>query len=161
MNQKKRTKPSKKDHTAAVHTGKPKTYPLNSEGSKYAGAVIKYGECVILAKRIDFCPYSKKEPPYAGHWSVFCGEIEQNETPIQAATRELFEETGIKISEEFFKKIGRIKDLELFITEVKERPKVELNYEHTECGFFKIEYLDSSPNPMDEKVIKMIQETQT
>jgi 8-oxo-dGTP pyrophosphatase MutT (NUDIX family) len=149
-------KQSKKDHTADAHTGKKQTNPLSSKRAKYAGAAIKYGNCVILAKRIEICPYSKKPPPYPGYWSVFCGAIEKGENPKQAAARELFEETGLKFPENSLKRLGQLDDLELFYVSVEERPIINLNYEHTEFGFFKIDSLFFSPDPIDEKVIKLI-----
>ena len=33
---------------------------------------------------------------YSGHWGLFGGHIEENETPEEAVTRELFEEIGYK-----------------------------------------------------------------
>ena len=38
----------------------------------------------------------RKNPPYAGQWSIPGGQIKQGEKEEQAARRELFEETGIK-----------------------------------------------------------------
>lgn len=44
-------------------------------------------------------PYWAKKD--AGAWSIPKGEFEENEDPLDAATREMEEETGVKVSGEF------------------------------------------------------------
>ena len=63
--------------------------------TKAAGVGLVYGNSILLGKRI----YKWKGKPveFGGHWSIFGGAIEPNETEAECAIRELYEETGIKI----------------------------------------------------------------
>lgn len=53
------------------------------------GAVIFQNNTVLLVKR--------KNPPHANEWAIPGGKIQTGETLQQAAERETFEETGIKV----------------------------------------------------------------
>ena len=57
-----------------------------------SSVVSKNGKC-ILEKRPDRCH------SYPGHWSLVAGKIEKGETPVEAAKREILEETRIKVGE--------------------------------------------------------------
>lgn len=82
----------------------------------------------------------------AGHWDLPKGKIENNETPEQAAIREVKEETGLDIQlikgfeqsyTYFFKEQSQIlvqKKVIFFISEVKTQ-NVKLSYEHTEYAW--------------------------
>jgi 8-oxo-dGTP diphosphatase len=52
-----------------------------------AGIVVLRGDEVLLIKR--------GKPPYAGEWSIPGGKIEYGESAVEAALRELLEETGV------------------------------------------------------------------
>ena len=56
-----------------------------------SGLAILCGESILLCKRIE--AYYGYKVPFGGYWSIFGGAIEKNESPKQAAKRELFEES--------------------------------------------------------------------
>jgi|ERR1700733_5334222 len=74
---------------------------------------------------------------YAGHWAFPKGHPEPGETPVQTAERELFEETGLSISQFFaflpleeryqFKLEGKhiIKSVQYFLAEVTGKVKLQ------------------------------------
>ena len=53
-----------------------------------AGLLLKFGESVLLGRRSSICTNLN------GYWSMPCGVTEEGESPIDAAKREFFEETG-------------------------------------------------------------------
>lgn len=146
----------KRENTADAPLGTVAEH-LSSEGPKNAGVVIFYGNTVALGKRIEVCPYTKKPPAFAGYWSPFCGAIEKGETPEEAAARELKEETGIEVETGRLNLMSQIRDLALFALDTKDLKMIELDYEHTEYGYFKVSQLHNSPNPIDEELVKLIQ----
>jgi len=121
-----------------------------------AGVVLISGELVILAKRIFF--WEGIPVRYGGYWSPFAGAIEENETPKEAAQRELFEESGVKLPLESFKfqkVIHKDRPFHLFLAEVESIPKITLDEEHTELGTFRIDLLHTI-DPIDKEVVKCI-----
>lgn len=72
-------------------------------------------------------------------WGVPAGKIEPNEMPLQAALRELFEETNIRISPSQIKAIGKLYVQKpkisyiyhMFQVHLSEIPEVKLSSEHT------------------------------
>ena len=57
-----------------------------------AGLIFKYGCSVLLGKRAAFCN------DLHGYWSMPCGAIDRGELPHEAAVREFYEETNVKLS---------------------------------------------------------------
>lgn len=55
-----------------------------------AVAVVRRGDCVLIGPRPEGVPL-------AGYWEFPGGKILSQETPADAATRECFEETGLRI----------------------------------------------------------------
>lgn len=121
--------------------------------SKYAGVAVVSNNDLLLAKRIVF--YKGELVPYGGYWSVFSGTIEENESPKEAAERELFEETGLTI-ESPLEFVGKIDDFSLFVTELDDIVHPTLNFEHTEYGWFSIDVLPQFPYKIDEKIVDLI-----
>ena len=56
----------------------------------FAGVIIKSGDEVLLGKR-------NKHKTLPGEWSIFGGHLHKGESPIDAAKREFYEETNIKL----------------------------------------------------------------
>ena len=145
----------KKENTQDAQHG---TVPTHSSfNAKHAGVALTLNGLVVLAKRIEICPYLKKAPPFAGYWSVFCGAIEEGEDAESAAVREVKEETQLVIDKDGLQFLGQIRELALFRYELEELKPIILDYEHTEYGYFKISQIHTSPDPVDEDIARAIQ----
>lgn len=121
-----------------------------------AGCIIYKNSLVLLARRIE-----GPKVAYSGYWSIFAGSREPPaEPPRVCASRELEEETGIKVLPNdlvFCKTIySGPKTFDIFKYNFNELPSVNLNEEHTEYGWFKIEELDKFPYLIDEKIVNII-----
>ena len=65
--------------------------------------------------------------PFYGYWSIFAGSAEPKEKLVDAAERELFEETGLTI-EKPLSRIGKLMIFSVFATEISElNPNLNLN----------------------------------
>ncbi len=99
-----------------------------------AGSFIEHQNKILLLKRAP-------EKKGGGKWGLPAGKLEPGESALQAAIRELFEETGIEAVDhqlEFFKK-SFVKDgptlylFHLFHLKFDIPPNnIQLNHEHTE-----------------------------
>ncbi len=99
-----------------------------------AGSFIEYDNKILLLKRAP-------EKKGGGTWGLPAGKVEPGESVLEAAKRELFEETGIEVAPyklEFFKKTF-FRDTEklylfhLFHSKFDAPPiNIQLNHEHTE-----------------------------
>ena len=139
-----------------AHTGKEKT-EASYESAPYVGTALLFNNLVLLAKRIEICPYTKKRVKYGGYWSIFCGAVEENEAHYIAAYREVLEETGLDLDKKMFVHQELVRDLRLYTYELDEMVHPILNYEHTEWGYFKIDQIKISPTPIDEEIADRIQ----
>ena len=146
----------KKDNIQDAQLGMQKIHS-NCDNALYAGVALTLNGLVVLGRRIEVCPHSGKKVPYGGYWSVFCGTIEDGESTEQAAVREVFEETKIKIEQEKLQTLGLIRELALFRYELDKYESIELDYEHTEHGYFKISQIHASPDPVDMEIARAIQ----
>lgn len=127
---------------------------------RYAGVVVKYNDKVLLCKRNEF-------GYLPGVWSIPGGKIENGEAPVQAASREFFEETNFDI-DGVLKLVGFIETpdkglMYVYLHEPKEQiiPNLEDaidGYEHTKCGYFSKKTLPLSENDQLYKIlIKILQ----
>ena len=92
---------------------------------------------------------------FSNMWSIPAGGSKEDETPEETAIRELFEETGIEISNLSLQTIVESMD-EIFYfyhKEIEIKIKPELNWEHTEWGYFTE---DNLPQPMWPKIKEVI-----
>ncbi len=89
----------------------------------------------------------------AGSWGVPAGKVESNETPLQGAMRELFEETGISIDSSQIQLIGslyiRKPEIDyvyhLFRIKVATRLEVQLSHEHQNYQWVSPEEIEMMP----------------
>jgi len=125
-----------------------------------AGVAVFSGSSILLAKRIEICPFSKIKIPYPGYWSVFAGSPEGKELPIDCAARELYEETKIEVNTSDLQLINIFNQKDhnfyLFSYEVDQLINPVLNFEHTESGWFNINSLSSFPEKIDFNLMKVI-----
>ncbi len=89
----------------------------------------------------------RNKPPYKDCWNGIGGKIEENETEIQAAIRECYEETGIKLHNPklfitcIYHKTNEMKEettlsvLYDFVDEVSVKPNYEGIYEWKDISF--------------------------
>jgi 8-oxo-dGTP pyrophosphatase MutT (NUDIX family) len=140
-----------------AHTGKKET-DQRYEPAPYVGTALIFKNLVLLAKRIEVCPCTNEKVKYGGHWSIFCGAVEEGESRHVAAHREVLEETGMDLDKSMFIHQGKIEDLRLYTYKLNDMVHPELNYEHTEWGYFRIDKISISPSPMDEKVTQKLKE---
>ena len=121
--------------------------------NKSAGVAIFHKNNILLAKRIEF--YKGELCSLPGYWAVFSGTIEDGESAEDAVERELFEESQLTI-EKPLELIGEIGDFTLFGTSFDDLVYPELNFEHTEYGWFDVNLLHSFPYKIDEKLVDLI-----
>ena len=118
---------------------------------KVSGILIYYKEEVLLFKRSNKVRYN-------GNWSVPGGHIEMNESPEEAAKREVFEETMLMISGPI-KEIGIYDDrFALFSKELDSKVEPVIDEEHDDWGWFGINNLPSPLAPFVEDGIGIIYE---
>ena len=128
---------------------------------RHSGVIVKCDNKVLLCKRNNF-------GSLPGEWSIPGGGIEKNETPIDCAFREFYEETDLKL-ETPLTLCGIIKRytrdgktvkgyMYTFFTEVEKEIHPDLfnakdGQEHTQCGYYSYEDL---PTPIGEQTKKLI-----
>ena len=134
--------------------------PTLSNYSEAAGVLLFWGDLVLLCKRIRF-DSAGNIPAYAGYWSPFAGGIEEGETPLEAAVRELEEESGLSILSSRLEYINPIKQphsiFHLYAVELEDHFTPILDCEHTEYGYFKTRHLRVSPQPLCSSIITSIE----
>ena len=126
--------------------------------SKQAAAIALFcGETLLLGKRVE--RYKGKKVAFGGYWSLFGGAVDEGETPLEGALRELEEETGIKLTEEptFIRKhmTPNKYNFWIYALSIDYLPSVKLDLsEHTEHGFFVPGHLPAPIDPQMEKTIR-------
>jgi 8-oxo-dGTP pyrophosphatase MutT (NUDIX family) len=135
-----------------AHTGTEKT-PFNSRVA--AAICIFHNGSICLGRRAD------NDYPFSGYWAPFGGAVEEGENPMVAACRELKEETQVELDILDIHYMNQVsnEDGSIYILYAYHSPELvipNLNFEHTESGYFKLEHIDSSPSPICPKVVSSI-----
>ena len=133
---------------------------VNNLMNKSAGVGITYNGSILLAKRCKYCHITGDLVKFPDYWAVFTGSLEPDESPRECASRELFEESNIKLDP---KKLSFVKSinnetgtLELFFYDSNILLYPKLNEEHTQYGWFKIDTLDSFHELIDKDIVSAI-----
>ena len=128
---------------------------------RYSGIIVKANNKVLLCKR-------NNDGSLPGEWSIPGGKLEDNETPIDGAVREFYEETNLKVNSPLnlcgmlkrYTRDGKnVKGLMYtFLMEVDKEmnPDLENAYdgsEHTECGYFSY---DELPKPIGSELKRLL-----
>ena len=125
-----------------------------------AGCILIVGDSVLLAERAPTCYITGRSLAFPYYWSVFVGAIEANEDPIACAQRELLEETHVKVDINQLSYVDTINNdkgkLILYGASLDKLPKVKINEEHLQYGWFKIDHLDSFSGKIDQTIIDCI-----
>lgn len=125
--------------------------------NKNVGTAVFCGEQILLAKRIEF--YKGDLVPFGGYWSIFCGAVEKNESSLDAAKRELFEETKItpsKLLTFLDKRIDSDSEFSFYYVEIDKVIEPELCFEHTESAWFNVKDLENFPYKIDNYIKDLI-----
>ena len=114
---------------------------IMKDTNNIAGILISYKDEFMLCKRVS------------GKWSIPKGHMQEGEQPLEAALRELEEETAIQL-EGKPKLISTSKTREggtfyMFGISVSEKLTPILDHEHTEYGYFT---KDNLPTPLDKEL---------
>lgn len=92
-----------------------------------------------------------------GKWNFFGGGIDKGETAKDAAVREMFEESGIKVRKKELHKLGKDKsNRNYFLWIVDKRPIPKLNDEHDKVKWFSKDALPKSINPPTKIAYKFL-----
>jgi len=106
---------------------------------------------ILFNKKILILKRGKKVGTYRGKWAGVSGYLEENETPLERAIREIEEETGLKRDEIKLIKEGKVIEFEdeqekkqwrihPFLFEVN-REEIEIDWEHEEYRWIDIQEL--------------------
>ena len=117
--------------------------------SEYAGLLIKCEERYLLCKRSEAATLP-------GLWSVPAGEVNLNEEADEAAVREAYEETQIKVDVKDTAYITTLNgtahdggNFHLYMSEIVNELRPVLDSEHVASGWFMLHNL---PKPIDSKL---------
>ena len=128
---------------------------------KSAGVIVKWDNKCLLCKRSNVETYS-------GEWSIPGGKVEPDEDIVDAAHREFYEETNVRLTGdlEFLGVMSRMNRkgtkqssiMYVFTTNVDEPihpdlENAEYGEEHSECGYFSI---DDLPEPIGENLMEYL-----
>jgi 8-oxo-dGTP diphosphatase len=114
---------------------------MNSNSKQlFSGTVIRYENSLLLCKR-------QPNGPLGGYWSVPCGAVEEGETPVEAAQRELMEETEIILDPNLLNKVTTFPGHDggtfyLYVYDAPDFLAPVIDYEHTEWGYFRFSVLE-------------------
>ena len=126
----------------------------NSDEAPVITVIVKYEDEILLLKRSD------KVRTYKGKWQVVAGYLDELRPLKEKVLEELREEIGVlenniekikygKMFEFHDKAIGKKWIVNPVLAELKEKPKIKIDFEHTEYIWIKpdqIEKFDFVPN---------------
>ena len=126
----------------------------NSDEAPVITVIVKYEDEILLLKRSD------KVRTYKGKWQVVAGYLDELRPLKEKVLEELREEIGVlenniekikygKMFEFHDKAIGKTWIVNPVLAELKEKPKIKIDFEHTEYIWIKpdqIEKFDFVPN---------------
>ena len=80
---------------------------INYEGKEvwFSRSVAVVGFVTLDVEGIEYVLVNKRGkgvPDFQGFWNLPCGYLDQDETLLEAVSREIFEETGLNVTEDFF-----------------------------------------------------------
>ena len=133
---------------------------VKAANRRASGVAVLFENSVLLAKRSEKCYVTGRSYPYGGYWPVFGGSIDEGETPIECAGRELLEESKIFADFKFIEFIDVIRDESCdFYFHIYRSNKIvipELCQEHTEFGWFKINELVHFQDLIDHNIVRLL-----
>jgi isopentenyldiphosphate isomerase len=110
------------------------------------GIFVKYGDEILLLKRSD------KVRTYKGLWGMVAGYLDEAKPVMQKALEEIKEELGIILNEQDILSVKIADPFEFkdnaanktwltcnILIELKKKPKIKLDWEHTEYKWVKLE----------------------
>lgn len=119
---------------------------------RYSGVLVKCKNKFLSCKR-------NSDMPFSGTWSIPGGKIEKDESSLEAAKREFYEETNLDISEKKLRFIGvlprtdrsgnKVKGfMYTYLLELENEIHPDLNSaidgnEHTECKYYTLEDIEN------------------
>jgi 8-oxo-dGTP diphosphatase len=134
------------------------------ERKRYVGVMVKCKDKVLLCKRNNL-------GSFPGMWSIPGGKLEENETPMEGAKREFFEETAVDINDKEINFIGliprhtrdgkKVKGLMyVYLLDVEEPIIPDLvnaidGEEHTDTGYFTLDEI--KPETSGEYMYQLIE----
>lgn len=126
---------------------------------KVITVIAKKGDKVLILKRSD------KVSTYKGQWAGVSGGLQPGEVPLEAARREMKEETGLKIGQKEFAIRGEpvyardgevLWEIHPFLAEIKEE-SIALDWEHDEYRWISPTDIGNYPTvPKLDKVIETL-----
>lgn len=129
-----------------------KLYELKSKRTKSTAWVILYtANKVILGKRAP----STNNP---NQWNFFGGGIDEGESAIKAAIRELKEETGYLLKESQLKEISKIGNATYFSARINDPAKVGTTDEVSKVKGFKLTDLPDNLHSKTENFFNQLDE---
>lgn len=120
----------------------------NSNIAPVIKIIVKYKDKILILKRSD------KVRTYKGKWNTVAGYLDELKSIRKKVLEELYEETGISEENILHIKIGNsynffdndIKKTWLVhpvFVELKHKPEIKLDWEHTQCKWIKPEELNN------------------
>jgi len=117
----------------------------------FGGVMIKCKHKVLLCKRSDELP----EHLLPGYWSVPSGYVESGEGIKEAAIRETYEETQIKLNQSDVKFLSAFNTFDNtgvfydYICEIETEIEPVVDFEHSDWGYFS---KDEIPTPITNEL---------